>query len=67
MTTIFLKPNKAEDGKTVLPVFNPETGKPLPEEGAEVTPSPYWRRRLRDNEVAHVVTAAQPKSSKKGA
>lgn len=65
MTKIYLKPEKAEDGKTVLPVFNPETGKPLPEEGAEVTPSPYWRRRLRDKEVVHVVKAAQ-KSSKKG-
>lgn len=71
MSKIYLKPLKAEDGVTVLPVINPETGKPLPEEGAEVSPSPYWRRRLIDKEVEHVTKAeqlkpAQPKSGKKG-
>lgn len=65
-TKIYVKPKKADDGKTVLPVMNPETARPLPEEGEEVTPSTYWHRRLKDGEVEHVVKAAQPKTSKKG-
>jgi hypothetical protein len=41
----------------------PGTNKPLPAEGANVTDSTYWRRRLRDGDVEVVSSpsASNPK------
>ena len=46
MRKIFLKPCAG------LKVPDPETGRPLPESGAEILMNPYWKRRLRDKSVA---------------
>lgn len=35
-------------------VTDPATGKPLPENGATVKDSPYWRRRLQDGLVIDI-------------
>lgn len=35
-------------------VFDPATKKPLPEEGALVEDSAYWRRRLADKDVVRI-------------
>ncbi len=69
MTSIFVKPAvvTTENGDEVLPIINPETGKPLPAEGMAVSPTPFWRRRLLDGDVVQVLVARQPKNtSKKG-
>ena len=36
----------------------------VPQEGREVTPSPYWSRRLRDGEV-EIITKTAPKTEAK--
>lgn len=35
-------------------VFDPATKKPLPEKGAAVEDSAYWRRRLADKDVVRI-------------
>ncbi len=42
---IYIKPAEG------LKVLNPASGKHLPAEGARVILTPYWRRRLRDEDV----------------
>ncbi|WP_337440513.1 DUF2635 domain-containing protein [Desulfovibrio sp.] len=54
MDKIFAKP---APGRLVR---HPETGDPLPAEGALVIRSPYWIRRLKDGDV----TLATPASGK---
>lgn len=46
MPSIYVIPKKG------LKVRHPETGGYLPEAGALVEDSSYWRRRLRDEDVA---------------
>lgn len=55
MKQIYLKPTKG------LRVPDPATGEALPIEGARVSPSAYWTRRLAE---ADVVTATPPKTQK---
>lgn len=62
MTKIFLKPNKNAEG-AVLAVIDPLTNKALPEDGAYVTDSIYWKRRLADGDVEQ--TDAPDKSAAK--
>lgn len=57
MDKLYLKPR---DG---LSVRNPRTMVPVPEYGAEVPNTSYWRRRLKDGDM--VVTTAS--AIKKGA
>ncbi len=54
MKTVFVKPN----GKTVI---DPKTGQKLPEAGARVERSVFWRRRLA---AADVVEATPPAPKK---
>ncbi len=46
MKTEFLKPSTQG-----LIVPNPQTGKPLAEDGESVTIDRYWSRRLKDGDV----------------
>lgn len=39
-------------------VRDPRTKQPLPETGAEVPDSVYWRRRLADGDVVRIAPAA---------
>lgn len=55
---IFLKPT------TGLTVIDPQTHKPLPPEGREVSVNTYWRRRLNDGDVAKAAAPAKPKKVK---
>lgn len=60
MDLIHIRPAKG------LRVLDPETRQPLPEEGAEVPLSTFWRRRLRAGDVERVKTeAAKPPAKKK--
>lgn len=52
---IYVTPNRG------LQVHNPATGKPLPQEGAEVVDSVWWHRRIRHGEV----TVGKPKTKAK--
>lgn len=52
----YLKPG---DG---LKVVDPDTGEPLPADGADVPKTPYWLRRLRDGDVTRT---ARPKTRTK--
>lgn len=56
--TIFVKPNKG------LVVRDPATGEPLPETGASVLNSGYWRRRLQDGDVLPAKPTKQEKGGK---
>ncbi len=56
--TIFVKPNKG------LVVRDPATGEPLPETGAPVSNSGYWRRRLQDGDVIPAKPTKQEKGGK---
>ncbi|MBI1383044.1 MAG: DUF2635 domain-containing protein [Planctomycetaceae bacterium] len=61
MDTIHIKPARwAEDPSKCLYVPDPVTGRPLPEEGAVVESSRYWRRRLASAEVVLVESKAKP-------
>ncbi|WP_084457817.1 DUF2635 domain-containing protein [Desulfocurvus vexinensis] len=55
MKTLYLKPGAG------LAVLDPATGQPLPQDGADVPDTTYWRRRLRDGDVAR---ATRPKAKK---
>lgn len=44
-----------------VPVRDPATGDPLPESGARVPASGYWRRRLADGDVRRIAPPAPPK------
>ena len=57
MPLFYVKP---ERGKRVP---NPDTGVPLPVEGAQVPKNQYWLRRLQDGDI--VVTETRKKPSKK--
>ncbi|MFW6086999.1 MAG: DUF2635 domain-containing protein [Myxococcota bacterium] len=46
-------------------VLDPVTRRPLPEQGATVVDSPYWRRRLRDKDVAVMQGPPPPRTPKK--
>lgn len=62
MDTIHIKPARwAEKPVKCLFIPDPVTGQPLPEEGAVVESSRYWRRRLAAGEVELVVLQAQGK------
>lgn len=48
-------------------VFDPATKKPLPETGAAVEDSAYWRRRLADKDVERIDAPKSVKPAKKEA
>jgi len=56
---VFLKP---ASGKTVR---DPVTGTPLPKDGASVTISTYWRRRIKDGSVTKSKPAPEKKTENK--
>ena len=58
--TAALKP--ARDG---LIVINPDTRMPLPQEGATVRLTPYWRHRIRDCSVVAVDDTSKPETKTK--
>lgn len=41
-------------------IRDPQTTRPLPDEGAEVPDSSYWRRRLADGDVSPVTDEPAP-------
>jgi hypothetical protein len=53
-----------------LLVSNPEALPPmprfLPQEGAEVPDTEYWRRRLRDGDVTQIQDEPEPATSRRG-
>lgn len=57
--TRFVKPNKG------LVVRDPATGEPLPETGAQVPDTTYWRRRLQDEDVIPAKPTKQEKGGNK--
>jgi len=56
--TIFVKPRQG------LVVKDPATGEPLPETGAPVPYTTYWRRRLQDEDVLPAKPTKQEKGGK---
>ena len=58
--TAVLKPSR--DG---LIVINPDTGMPLPEKGATVRLTPYWRHRIRDRSVIAADDTSKPETKTK--
>lgn len=62
MDTLHIKPARwAEKPSQPLFIPDPVTGRPLPEEGAVVESSRYWRRRLASAEVVLVESETKPK------
>jgi hypothetical protein len=59
MSTIYIKPTSPK-----IPVKDPETRRPLADEGEHKPKSPFWMRRLRDGDV---VEATPPKAAKAAA
>lgn len=57
--TLFLKPRRG------LVVRDPDTAAVLPEGGARVPDSRYWRRRLASGDVERSRPAPKPRASKK--
>lgn len=45
-------------------IRDPQTMRPLPDEGAEVPDSSYWHRRLADGDVIAVTLAAAKTTGK---
>lgn len=64
MSNVFLKPANGPDGKPVH-IRDPLSLKPLDARGEWKSLSPYWSRRIRDNEVIDA-TADAPKAVKPG-
>lgn len=58
MNTFFLKP------KSGLTVIDPATRKPLAADGAEVSDTTYWRRRLADGDVERAEPSTTTKAKK---
>lgn len=56
---LFVKP------ATGVSVVNPDTGLPIPPEGACVPNDKYWRRRLNDGDVTEAVQPAAVKKNSK--
>jgi len=52
--TLYVIPNKG------LRIPDPATGRDLPETGDQVTPSRYWRQRLKDGDVTIAVADTAP-------
>ena len=57
--TVFVRP------RTGLIVRDPVTREPLPADGADVSRSPYWLRRLRAGDIVPA-TKASPAKDKAG-
>ena len=56
---LFVKP------ATGVSVVNPDTGLPIPPEGAFVPNNKYWRRRLSDSDVTETAPPAAVKKNSK--
>jgi hypothetical protein len=41
-------------------IRDPDTRRPLPDDGADVQASSFWMRRLRDGEVVEIEPTAEP-------
>lgn len=61
MKTLHLKPAAG------LIVRDPETGKPLSPDGETKPDTTYWRRRLRDGDVAPAAAEKRPPAPKPNA
>lgn len=58
---MFIRPARKGDV-----IRDPQTGRRLPDEGAEVADSNFWHRRLRSKDVELCKPAAEPKKPAKG-
>jgi len=56
---------KIKPTKKGLIVINPETNKPLPEDGETVTANSYWGRRVTDGDAVIVKENKKTKSGEK--